>query len=150
MRTTQDSFLERMLLIEVENKDAIAILVIPLIISKMAEKGEAIRFVQGTYAGYVGWYNKARTQKKRSPYRYVIVDYDGELKATRVKKSSIRKPFKVPSPRSQIFHQDLLCSAGSPIDPTWSSHTLWHRCSNGYCNQYDVAIVVLIRQRDAI
>jgi hypothetical protein len=61
----------------------------------MPEKGEEIRFVRGVYVGCVGWINKSRKNKKSS-YRHVIVALEGEEKATRVKKSSLRKKFKAP------------------------------------------------------
>ncbi|CAB9522900.1 unknown protein [Seminavis robusta] len=63
----------------------------------MPEKGDAIRFVKGTYAGYNGWMNKSKRTKPKSPYRYVVVDLkDSHEKATRVKLTSIKPRFEAP------------------------------------------------------
>jgi hypothetical protein len=68
-------------------------------ISKMAEKGEKIRFVKGRYQNLTGWKDKSYKKKRGSNYRGVIVKFeDGSQKVTRVKKSSFR-----PS------HEDAVC-----------------------------------------
>jgi hypothetical protein len=64
----------------------------------MADKGTAIRFVKGKYAGLEGWIDKRKKKKKKSFYRNVVVqledeDGDAEEKETYVKISSYRKQF---------------------------------------------------------
>ena len=67
-------------------------------------KGDELRFVKGTYAGYSGWKNLAIKPKKGNQKRAVIVDKDGEEIATLVNKSSIRKPHDPP----RTFEEALL------------------------------------------
>ncbi len=63
----------------------------------MAEKGQEIRFVKGTYAGKIGWINKAQKKTKGDVKRHVIVLKDnGEEKATQTNKFSFRKPHVAP------------------------------------------------------
>ena len=56
-------------------------------------KGAEIRFVRGTYAGHEGWLDTSKVVKS-GRYCAVIVNLDGEEKATRVSKSSVRNPFQ--------------------------------------------------------
>jgi len=60
-------------------------------------KGREIRFIKGTYAGRKGWIDASR-KKTKSTFRHVIVEDDGDgEKFTRVKKTSYREPFKLPT-----------------------------------------------------
>ena len=74
------------------------------------EKGEAIRFVKGTYAGLIGWKNKAKKKIKGSPNVPVIVQVDKKLKATKVRLTSYRDPFTDPASKEAAAiqqHPDL-------------------------------------------
>ena len=65
----------------------------------MAEKGDEIRFIRGSYEGFIGWINKSKkTKKKKSSRRFVIVLLDdGTEKQTWVKKNSYRKRHSDPA-----------------------------------------------------
>jgi hypothetical protein len=53
------------------------------------EKGDAIRFVKGTYSGYIGWKNKAKKKKKGSQMIPVLVLLEEKvIKGTKVKRAS--------------------------------------------------------------
>ena len=69
------------------------------------EKGEEICFVKGTYAGLAGWKNKAKKRAKGSSMIPVIVQLENELKATKVKLSSFRKPFTEPTCKEEAALQ---------------------------------------------
>lgn len=61
------------------------------------EKGQAIRFVKGTYAGQTGWYNSVNNTKSGIYCSVIVPMKSGAEKATRVLKSSIRAPFADPT-----------------------------------------------------
>ena len=61
----------------------------------MADRGQPIRFIKGSYVGFNGCINTGKTAK--SPmYQYVIVATDNGDKRTRVKKTSIRPLWQAP------------------------------------------------------
>ena len=62
----------------------------------MPVKGDAIRIVNGKYAGCTGWRDTSRKHKKGNRKRPVIVLLHGEEIATDVYKSSIRRPHGPP------------------------------------------------------
>lgn len=77
-------------------------------------KGDRIRFVAGTYAGYTGWYDNARKTSghgRKTMYVYVIVFLDdGTEKATKVRKTSVRPSFKAPATYEEAIiqqHSDI-------------------------------------------
>ena len=63
----------------------------------MAEKGDQIRFVRGSYAGKTGWINKSKKKTKEDKQRYVIVLMsNGEEKETKAGKYNYRKLHEEP------------------------------------------------------
>lgn len=50
-------------------------------------KGDPIYITGGKYKGHNGWINNAKTQPAKM--RYVIINFDGEEKTKRIRKSSI-------------------------------------------------------------
>jgi hypothetical protein len=69
------------------------------------DKGDPIRFIKGTYAGLTGWTNKAKKKAKGSSMIPVIVQLEGGLKATKVKVSSFRKRFILPTCKEEAAVQ---------------------------------------------
>jgi len=76
------------------------------------EKGDAIRFVKGTYRGHVGWTNKAKRATSRGMIAVIVLldKKTKKVKATKVKRTSIRKPLTEPTSKEQAAvqqHSDL-------------------------------------------